>query len=92
MVEILYFANIRDITEKASEIIYLQKNQVTDLVQELITMYPPLAGILWDEKNSSLKTSISIAINHRMIPKNEYQSLKLLESDTIAFLTPVSGG
>ena len=92
MVEVLYFANIRDITEKASEVIYLQNNQVRDLVQELIQMYPSLEDILWDEKNSSLKASISIAINHRMIPKDEYQSLKLLESDTIAFLTPVSGG
>jgi MoaD family protein len=92
MVEVLYFANIRDITEKASESISLQNNNVRDLVQELITMYPPLEEILWDQKNSSLKTGISIAINHRMIPKNEYQSLELLESDTIAFLTPVSGG
>jgi MoaD family protein len=92
MVEVLYFANIRDITEKTSEIIFLQNNQVRELVQELITMYPPLEDILWDEKNSSLKTSISIAINHKMIPKDRYQSLKLLESDTIAFLTPVSGG
>jgi MoaD family protein len=92
MVEVLYFANIRDITEKTSEIISIQNNKVSDLVQELITIYPPLEDILWDEKNSSLRPGISIAINHRMIPKDEYQSLKLLESDTIAFLTPVSGG
>lgn len=92
MVEVLYFANIRDITEKASENISLQNNKVRDLVQELIHLYPSLEDILWDQKNSSLKPNISIAINHKMIPKDEYQSLKLLESDTIAFLTPVSGG
>ena len=83
MVEVLYFANIRDITEKISENISPQNNTVRELVQQLIKIYP---------KNSSLKSGISIAINHKMIPKNEYESLKLLESDTIAFLTPVSGG
>jgi len=92
MVEVLYFANIRDITEKISENISPQNNTVRDLVQQLIKIYPPLEEILWDQKNSSLKSGISIAINHKMIPKNEYESLKLLESDTIAFLTPVSGG
>ena len=92
MVEVLYFANIRDITEKISENISPQNNTVRDIVQQLIKIYPPLEEILWDQKNSSLKSGISIAINHKMIPKNEYESLKLLESDTIAFLTPVSGG
>jgi MoaD family protein len=92
MVEVLYFANIKDITQKSSEMISLQSCQVKDLMQELIARYPSLEGILWDEKSSSLKNNIAIAINHKMIPKDEYHSLELLENDKIAFLTPVSGG
>ena len=92
MVEILYFANIRDITQKSSENISIQNRQVKDLVQELITRYPSLEGILWDEKSSSLKNNIAIAINHKMIPRDDYYSIELLENDKIAFLTPVSGG
>jgi MoaD family protein len=92
MVEVLYFANIKDITQKSSEMISLQSCQVKDLVQELIARYPSLEDILWDEKSSSLKNNIAIAINHKMIPKDEYHSLELLENDKIAFLTPVSGG
>jgi MoaD family protein len=92
MVEVLYFANIKDITQKSSEMISFQSCQVKDLVQELIARYPSLEDILWDEKSSSLKNNIAIAINHKMIPKDEYHSLELLENDKIAFLTPVSGG
>jgi MoaD family protein len=92
MVEVLYFASIKDITQKSSEIFSLQSHQVRDLIHELITKYPSLEDILWDEKSSSLKTSIAIAINHRMISKDEYHSIELLENDKVAFLTPVSGG
>jgi MoaD family protein len=92
MVEVLYFAYIKDITQKSSEMISLQSCRVKDLVQELVARYPSLEGILWDEKSSSLKNSIAIAINHKMIPKDEYHSIELLENDKIAFLTPVSGG
>jgi MoaD family protein len=92
MVEVLYFASIKDITQKSSEIFSLQSHQVSDLIHELITKYPSLEDILWDEKSSSLKTSIAIAINHRMISKDEYHSIELLENDKVAFLTPVSGG
>ena len=92
MVEVLYFASIRDITQKNSEVFSIQSHQVEDLVHELITRYPPLEDILWDGKSSSLKPSIAIAINHKIIPKHEYHNLELVGNEMIAFITPVSGG
>ena len=92
MVEILYFANIRDITQKDREFFHFKKKEVRDVVQWLIKKYHPLKEILWDDDKLSLKSAISIAINHKIIQNKDLLSIKLYEGDKLVFLQPVSGG
>ena len=92
MVELLYFANIRDITQKKNEFLNFEKKQIRDLVQWLIQKYKALHDILWDEEKDSLKSTISLAINHKIIQNKDLLSIELMEGDKVAFLLPVSGG
>jgi len=92
MVEVLYFAGIRDITQKDTEICDFEQKKLRDLVQWLINKYAPLKEILWDNNNQSFRGYISIAINHKIIRNNDLLSIELHEGDKVAFLTPVSGG
>jgi MoaD family protein len=92
MVEVLYFAGIRDITQKDREICDLEQKKLRDLVQWLINKYAPLKEVLWDEDNQFFRGCISIAINHTIIRDNDPLSFELHEGDKVAFLTPVSGG
>ncbi|TFG27342.1 MAG: MoaD/ThiS family protein [Promethearchaeota archaeon] len=92
VVEVLYFASIRDITQKESEFFDFEKKQLRDLVQSLIQKYESLHDILWDEDKACLKSNVSIAINHKIIQNKDLLSIELMEGDKVAFLLPVSGG
>jgi MoaD family protein len=92
MVEVLYFAKLKDITQKNEETFSLGNIKLTDLILTLIKKYPSLKDILWDENQYSLAPNIALAINHKLISVKHPQSLQLQESDTVAFLLPVSGG
>ncbi|MFX1337696.1 MAG: MoaD/ThiS family protein [Promethearchaeota archaeon] len=92
MVEILYFAAIKDITQKDKEFLDFDKIQIGDIVHWLIRKYQPLGKILWDDDSLSLKRSISIAINHKIIQNKDLLSIELAKGDKIGFIQPVSGG
>ncbi|MFX1259394.1 MAG: MoaD/ThiS family protein [Promethearchaeota archaeon] len=92
MVEVLYFAKIRDITQKDREFFHFKKKKIKDFLLWIIKKYPPLKDIFWEDENLSLKSSISIAINHKIIRNKDLLSIDLIEGDTVAFLLPISGG
>jgi len=93
LVEVLYFADFKSITGREREEIKLSNsNTLMDLIQELIAKYPSLREILLNRKTNTVKDSISIAINHSIIDRDNLNSLRLKQGDKIAFLLPVSGG
>ena len=92
MVEILYFADLKDITGKDKENINLNNNKLKELIHILINKYPPIKNLLWDEENQILKNIISIAINDSIIHNKDKLTIQLSDDDKVAFLLPVSGG
>lgn len=92
MVEILYFADLKDITGKDKENINLNNNKLKELIHILINKYPPFKNLLWDEGNQILKNIISIAINDSIIHNKDKLTIQLSNDDKVAFLLPVSGG
>ena len=91
-IEVLYFADLKDITGKDREIFFLNKNKVMELVNLLFEKYHYIKNLIWDENRSSLKDIISLAINDNIIHEKDKLSINLIEGDRIAFLLPVSGG
>lgn len=91
-IEVLYFADLKDITGKDKENFILNNNKLNEVVDLLFEEHQSIKNLIWDEKKSSLKEIISVAINHFIIHKKEKLSIELSEGDRIAFLLPVSGG
>ncbi|MFX0188330.1 MAG: MoaD/ThiS family protein [Candidatus Hodarchaeota archaeon] len=91
-IEVLYFADLKDITGKDKENFILNTNKLSEVVNILLEKHQSFRNIIWDEKNNSLKEIISVAINDSIIQKKEKYSIELSEGDRIAFLLPVSGG
>lgn len=78
-IKMLYFAQVRDITQIAEEVLEIQQNStVKDLLDLLGKKYPQILS----EKN------LGISINC-MISKND---AVLRDSDEVALLPPISGG
>jgi len=93
MVQVLYFADLKSITEKEKEHIILnEKKNLMHLTQQLIVKYPSLEKILLDSHNGDIKKSISIAVNHCIIDRQKIKLYRLNKDDKVAFLLPVSGG
>ena len=91
-VQVLYFADFKDITGKDKESFDLNKKNLTELVNLLLEKYEPIKNLIWDDKNQSLKRIISIAINDNLVQKKNQLSVSLSDGDKVAFLLPVSGG
>ena len=92
IIEVLYFADLKDITGKDKENFTINNNTLNEVVHLLFEKYHSFKDIMWTEKNNSLKEIISVAINDSIIHKKEKLSIELSEGDRIAFLLPVSGG
>jgi MoaD family protein len=92
MVEILYFAEFKSITNKEKESISLNNDNLMELIQFLIKKYPEMKSLIWDDKKNTINDEISIALNHNIINKETGLSTKLSKDDVIALLMPVSGG
>ena len=93
MVQVLYFADLKSITEKEKEHIILnEKKNLMHLTQQLIVKYPSLEKILLDSDNGKIKKSISISLNHSIIDRQKIETYRLNKDDKVAFLLPVSGG
>ena len=93
IVEVLYFAEIKDITGKEKERFELSGNQLKDLIDLLLTKYKlPLRNLLWDEDTQNISNLISIIINNQALLQENPLLAQINDGDVIAFLMPVSGG
>ncbi|KKK41836.1 hypothetical protein LCGC14_1177570 [marine sediment metagenome] len=91
IVEILYFAEFKDITGKEKEKFELLNNTIKELVDLLIKKYN-IQHLLWDEVAQKVQNNISIIINNEPVYETDPLLIKVNNGDTIAFLLPVSGG
>ena len=93
IVEVLYFAEFKDITGKEKEKFELSNNQLKYLIELLITKYKlPLQNLLWDENTQSISNLISIIINNQALLQENPLLAQINDGDVITFLLPVSGG
>ena len=91
-VEILYFADFKDITRKDREFIELKENTVEGLTSKIFSKYNPIKNLIWDNEIKSLKGNISIVINDKMITDKYKGKIELVDGDKVAFLLPFAGG
>jgi len=93
IVEVLYFAEIKEITGKEQEKFELSEPYLENLIKILIKNYgKKLKNILWDEVNQEISDLISILINNETVYEKNPTFVNLNHGDTIVFLMPVSGG
>ena len=91
IVEVLYFAEFKDITGKEKEKFELSNNHIKELINLLIQKYN-IQHLLWDEAGQKVQNHISIIINNEPVYETDPLLIKVNDGDTIAFLLPVSGG
>ena len=91
IVEILYFAEIKDITGREREKFVVSQN-MGDLLHVLFEKYKSLHDLIWNEESQKIHNLISVIINNQAIHQNDPSQIHLNNGDTIAFLLPVSGG
>ncbi|MBD3254228.1 MAG: MoaD family protein [Candidatus Lokiarchaeota archaeon] len=92
MVELLYFAELKEITGKEKEEFDLTVDNMRELITHLISKYEKIKKLVWDEENARLKGTISIAINHKIRYEKDKLSITLNPEDKVSLLLPVSGG
>ncbi len=91
IVEVLYFAEFKDITGKEKEKFELRENNLLALLNLLFEKYN-LKNLIWNDKNQKIHNLISVIINNQAIFEKDPSLIGLDDEDTIAFLLPVSGG
>jgi len=91
-VEVLYFADFKDITGKEREFLELKESTIEGLTTKIFDKYNPLKNLIWDDEIKNLKGNISIVINDKLIRDKNKGKLKLLDGDKVAFLLPFAGG
>ncbi|MBY9020457.1 MAG: MoaD family protein [Candidatus Lokiarchaeota archaeon] len=91
-VEILYFADFKDITGKNREFLQLNESTIDGLILKIFSMYDPIKNLIWDDEINSLKGNISIVINDKMITDKNKRKMELADGDKVAFLLPFAGG
>ncbi len=90
--EVLYFADFKDITGKNKEKLSLDGFNILELINLLFKKYNLIKNLIWEEKSNNLKDTIKIAINDNLVDDNDILDFKLSNGDRIAFLLPLSGG
>ena len=91
-VEMLYFADFKDITGKTREFLELDDNTLIDLNSKIFNKYIPIKNLIWDDEIKSLKRNVSIVINDHMVNDKNAGKLKLKDGDKVALLLPFAGG
>ena len=91
-VEILYFADFKDITGKDREFLELKENTIEGLISKIFSKYNPIKTLIWDDEIFFLKGNISIVINDKLITDKNKGKKKLTDGDKVAFLLPFAGG
>jgi MoaD family protein len=93
IVEVLYFAEFKDITGKEKEEFELSNNQLKSLIDLLLNKYKlPLRNLLWDDNAQNISNLISVIINNQAVIRKNPLLAEINDGDVIAFLLPVSGG
>ena len=93
IVEVLYFAEFKDITGKEREKFELYNSQLKELVKLLSKKYGErIHNLIWDENIQKIHNQVSMIINNNPIHEKDPSVINLSDGDTIAFLMPVSGG
>jgi MoaD family protein len=93
IVEVLYFAEFKDITGKEREKFEISNSHLKEVVKLLSEKYGRrIHNLIWDEKVQKIHNLISIIINNHPIHEKDPSIINLSDGDTIAFLMPVSGG
>ena len=90
-IEVLYFAEFKDITGKEKEVCDIKDN-LKDLLDLLFNKYNPVKKLLWDETSNYFKNSIRLAINDEITNQEDLLNIPLSDGDRVAFLLPLSGG
>lgn len=91
-IELLYFAEFKDITGKEKENFNLNNSNLIELIDQLFLKYNSIKKLIWDEQANNLKKYVSIAVNGEMAKSKNKLLTKLSDGDKIAFLLPISGG
>ncbi len=91
-IDVLYFAELKDITKKESESFQLTNNNLKGLIDLLVKTYPHIRDLILDPNGQNLRNTISIVKNNQAIHEKDILSITLNDGDSIAFLFPVSGG
>jgi len=91
-VEILYFADFKEITGKNREFLELKENTVEGLTSKILSKYNPIKNLIWNDEIKNLKENISIVINDKLITDKNKGKMKLRDGDKVAFLLPFAGG
>ena len=90
-VEVLYFADLKDITGKDKEICEINDN-LKNLIDLLFNKYKLIKKSIWDENSDYLKNSVRLAINDEIVNHQNLLTHPLSDGDRVAFLLPLSGG
>ncbi len=90
-IEVLYFAEFKDLTGKEKEEFDLSSNNLQGVLNLLFEKYH-LKKLIWDEKVQKIHNLISVIINNQAIHEKNPSLIRLKDGDKIAFLLPVSGG
>ena len=91
-IEVLYFADIKDIIGKDNEIYELNNSSLKDFVNLLLHKYPLIKDLIWEEYKDNIKRSVKIAINDEIVFSEKLLNIELSEGDRLAFILPISGG
>lgn len=91
-IEVLYFADLKDITSMEKENFNLSEMNILELLNEIFKKYSAIKDLIWNDKKNDLNINISVAINDQIINDNNKISKLISEGDKIAFLLPISGG
>ena len=92
IIEILYFADFKDITGKNREFLELKESTVEGLTSKILSKYISIKTLIWDDEIKNLKDNISIVINDKIITGKNKEKKELTEGDKVAFLLPFAGG
>ncbi|MFX1600876.1 MAG: MoaD/ThiS family protein, partial [Promethearchaeota archaeon] len=76
IIEVLYFAEFKDITGKEKEKFDLSGSTLEGLLSLLFDKYE-LKKLIWDEKNQEIHSLISIIINNQAIHKKDPSLINL---------------
>jgi len=92
VIEVLYFADLKDITGKNKEVFNLQNSNLLELLNQIFKNYSAIKELIWNDKENNLKNNISVAVNDEIINDTNKISKSISDGDRIAFLLPISGG